>query len=520
MLHVSTIDASNEMTQSKQSSSPMRLSAQRLSPSAATLQNFNGPLRNPSMPVLQRKCDCSGGDCSNCVEEEKPALQRRAANHSDPNVVPPIVHEVLQSGGHPLDAGTRAFMEPRFGHDFSNVRVHSDAQAARSARAVNAFAYTVENHIVLGTGHYSPQTTSTKRLLAHELAHVVQQRNGGAFQPSAISSPGDGLEQQAARAEEAIMSDRPAPPLSDATNTVQRQKGDPLTDPFGEGKTEEKEPELDPKTKQVYEACPTLCRKFPPVEIAPGAFVAVCDDSVLMRGPDVRTVGCTPNRQGNVGFFAGTPAWQLPPKADTCNFDTCKFDNARPTAGIQIGYIQTVENCLSGGVYFQRDASGKWVWAGNKWWCVRNSRDGQDNSTAPWYGDSKGGFGPQPYQGACPALTDTPNVVVPARQNTIQIAPGVQGGGNPLRRLRIDGNFHLWLVAKPPKGPLVFIHHWSFRCWVVAELGADDADPCNTSQWVKMNMNSLVASGPGAGSATAVLTGNVANKTKTDCSTP
>lgn len=510
MLHVSTKQTSSEMTQGKESLSHRRLG----------VIPFSGSLRDPSIPILQRKCDCKGteGDCSDCATEENVSVQRSAAGHSK-NAVPPIVHDVLQSSGQPLDAGTRAYMEPRFGHDFSDVRVHNDAEAASSASAVNAFAYTVENHIVLGTGHHSAQTTSTKRLLAHELAHVVQQRNGGAVQKSGISNPGDSQEQQAERAAEAVMSDGPVPSLSQAASTVQRQTGDPFTDPFGEGKKEEeKKPALDPKTERAYKACPDLCKTFPPVEVARDAFVTVCDDSVLMKGPDVRMVGCTPNRQGNIGFFAGAPAWQLPTNLSKCNLAHCVVNNA-PTAGIQVGYIQTVENVLSGGVYFQKDQAGKWVWAGNQWWCAKNTRDGEETSKAPWYGDAKGNVGPKPF-GDCPVVTDSPNVTkMKARQKTVQIAPGVEGGGNPLRRLRIDGKFHLWLVAQPPKGSLVFIHHWSFQAWTVAELAADDADPCNESQWYKMNMNKLITSGPGQGSASPVLTGDVANKTKTDCST-
>ncbi len=88
---------------------------------------------------------------------------------------PPIVQNVLSSPGEPLDAETRAFMEPRFGHDFSRVRVHSDAPAANSAKAVNALAYTVGRDIVFGTHQYAPQTTDGRRLLAHELTHTVQQ---------------------------------------------------------------------------------------------------------------------------------------------------------------------------------------------------------------------------------------------------------------------------------------------------------------------------------------------------------
>ncbi|HEX4696962.1 MAG TPA: DUF4157 domain-containing protein [Candidatus Udaeobacter sp.] len=96
-------------------------------------------------------------------------------NHSS---VPPIVPEVLRSPGQPLDSTTRAFIEPRFGYDFSKVRVHTDTKAAESARAVNALAYTVGRDVVFETGRYSPTSEPGQRLLAHELAHVVQQRQG------------------------------------------------------------------------------------------------------------------------------------------------------------------------------------------------------------------------------------------------------------------------------------------------------------------------------------------------------
>jgi hypothetical protein len=69
---------------------------------------------------------------------------------------PPIVHEVSRSPGQPLDPGTRAFMEPRFGYDFSRVRVHSGAAAQQSARDMNANAYTVQNNIVFAAGRFAP----------------------------------------------------------------------------------------------------------------------------------------------------------------------------------------------------------------------------------------------------------------------------------------------------------------------------------------------------------------------------
>jgi uncharacterized protein DUF4157 len=87
----------------------------------------------------------------------------------------PEVEGVLRATGQPLDATTRAFFEPRFGHDFSRVRVHADATATKSAQAINALAYTVGREVIFASGQYAPATTAGRRLLAHELAHVVQQ---------------------------------------------------------------------------------------------------------------------------------------------------------------------------------------------------------------------------------------------------------------------------------------------------------------------------------------------------------
>jgi hypothetical protein len=87
------------------------------------------------------------------------------------------INDVLQSSGQPLDTQTRAFFEPRFGYDFSDVRVHTDPKAAESARAVNALAYTVGKDIAFEEGQYTPGNISGEKLLAHELTHVIQQKN-------------------------------------------------------------------------------------------------------------------------------------------------------------------------------------------------------------------------------------------------------------------------------------------------------------------------------------------------------
>ncbi len=88
---------------------------------------------------------------------------------------PPIVHEVLNSPGRPLDDATRAFMEPRFGRDFSGVRVHTDGLAATAADSINARAFTAGNHIAFQRGEYNPASSSGKIILAHELTHTIQQ---------------------------------------------------------------------------------------------------------------------------------------------------------------------------------------------------------------------------------------------------------------------------------------------------------------------------------------------------------
>jgi Domain of unknown function (DUF4157)/Lysine-specific metallo-endopeptidase len=114
--------------------------------------------------------------CAACDEEEE-KLQKKEAGTADAasGEAPAIVHEVLRSPGQPLDDATRAYFEPRFGQDFSQVRVHAGAKAAASAREVNALAYTQGRNVVFAAGGYAPGTREGQRLLAHELAHVGQQ---------------------------------------------------------------------------------------------------------------------------------------------------------------------------------------------------------------------------------------------------------------------------------------------------------------------------------------------------------
>jgi len=116
-------------------------------------------------------------------------VQREAVDQAVHPAAPAMVRDVLASPGSPLDASTRSAMEPRFGQDFSRVRVHTDERAAKSVRAVGASAYTAGNHLAFGAGKYSPATQGGQQLMAHELTHVVQQASG----PVASTKVADGL---------------------------------------------------------------------------------------------------------------------------------------------------------------------------------------------------------------------------------------------------------------------------------------------------------------------------------------
>jgi len=106
-------------------------------------------------------------------------------------VVPATVHETLQSSGRPLERDVREYFEPRFGHDFSSVRVHDDSLAASTAEVLHARAYSTANHVVFGNGGYDPGTAEGRSLLTHELTHVVQQRGAatGVIQRQPITAP-------------------------------------------------------------------------------------------------------------------------------------------------------------------------------------------------------------------------------------------------------------------------------------------------------------------------------------------
>ncbi|MGW5472333.1 eCIS core domain-containing protein [Streptomyces chartreusis] len=168
----------------------------------------------PAPEAVLRRC---GDRPCDCADDERPAttLRRSATTPVPATEVPPVVHEVLRSPGHPLPSDTRAFFEPRFGQDFSGVRVHTDVTAAESARAVQAKAYTVGSDIVFAHGTYAPESPVGRGLLAHELAHTVQQQAvGDDLHGLTVGSPRATAEHEA----EAASRDFAATPLTVGTS--------------------------------------------------------------------------------------------------------------------------------------------------------------------------------------------------------------------------------------------------------------------------------------------------------------
>jgi hypothetical protein len=134
-------------------------------------------------PQMQLACACGGESLKWQTENGEQGRQRLQTKHVESGALglteaPPSVLDVLSSPGRPLNPATRAFMESRFGYDFSRIRVHSDAAAEQSARDMNARAYTVDQNIAFGCGQFAHGSHEGQRLLAHELAHTLQQRGG------------------------------------------------------------------------------------------------------------------------------------------------------------------------------------------------------------------------------------------------------------------------------------------------------------------------------------------------------
>jgi len=141
---------------------------------AACQQEEQEPAPTAPLPIRRK--------CAHCEEEEKVLQKKSDAPSSGKQSLspeaPPLVHQVLRSPGQPLADDDHEFFRSRFGFDFSHVHVHNDHTASESAQSINALAYTSGSDIAFAAGQYQPGTEAGRRLLAHELTHVVQQSSG------------------------------------------------------------------------------------------------------------------------------------------------------------------------------------------------------------------------------------------------------------------------------------------------------------------------------------------------------
>ena len=183
-------------------------------PTAAEQNHDNLSMQTP---VIQRLCpECeeelqrqSADEIEEEEEEEEETLlQRQLVENEEeelfqakemPSQIPEVSNEVestinnLRGGGQPLSTSDRSFFEPRFGKDFSQVRIHTDTKAADTAKAVNARAFTLGHDVVFGAGEYQPGSKESQRLLAHELTHTVQQKTRGVLSTKTLQRTiGDG----------------------------------------------------------------------------------------------------------------------------------------------------------------------------------------------------------------------------------------------------------------------------------------------------------------------------------------
>lgn len=177
--------------------------------------------RGDDKPVtIQRKCGCdaAGGKCDDCG---KKPLQRKG-NGPAPAVSEAVTAPMEQSAGEPLAPELKEEMESRFGQDFSEVRVYTDAPAATAARNVDARAFTTGKRIYFAEGEYRPETARGRELLAHELTHIVQQRDGTAT-ATGVGAFDDPFEREADRAAQEVMrGERPGVGLKGGGDAIRR----------------------------------------------------------------------------------------------------------------------------------------------------------------------------------------------------------------------------------------------------------------------------------------------------------
>jgi hypothetical protein len=221
-------------------------------------------------------------------------IRTRRDPDASPVIVPPVVREVLNSPGQPLDMATRSFMEPRFKHDFSQVRVHTDDRAGESARAVNALAYTAGRDIVFAAGGYRPEYDEGKRLLAHELAHVVQQGQREGVAVSCVSRASSAPEAESFQAAAAVLSGRSAKATPGMTGVaLARQPAAPEKDDTSVSLPPPKETTVAEREREVES-------------------VVVGDQTYVLYQKEVRTGGSSSwlaNNPGNMDYSLDLVDW-------------------------------------------------------------------------------------------------------------------------------------------------------------------------------------------------------------------
>lgn len=247
-----------------------------------------------TVPQVQR-CACGGQAslgpaCAECQRQH--SLQRSAAGPAG-TTAPPIVNDVVAQTGAPLLSGLRKSMSSRLGADFTGVRLHTNDRAAASAGALNAEAYSVGPHIVFGAGRYAPGAAAGQRLLAHELAHVVQQggRAPAAGQPLQVALADSPLEDAADRAAASVAQAGRGggiPPNNLAQAVVQRQEA-----------TTEPTVEAQASRAELFCDLSTLCRlRFQHPDIVPVsrvmAAVRTCRPGEIILGDPCLSLATLP----------------------------------------------------------------------------------------------------------------------------------------------------------------------------------------------------------------------------------
>jgi len=149
---------------------------------------LNIPVADPFITKKQISKDTNNDvkinrKCKSCQEEEEDSEDLKISRKENGDLTNSTtvsrstitgIDNTLSKPGNPLDLSTREFMEPRFGHDFGKVKIYANDNAAKSAESINARAFTLDNNIVFGRGQYNPSNDDGKKLLAHELTHVIQ----------------------------------------------------------------------------------------------------------------------------------------------------------------------------------------------------------------------------------------------------------------------------------------------------------------------------------------------------------